>query len=110
MASDATGRWTIQTTQQKKKKTKQNKTKQNKEIIDLDVKEDRTILDWKINSERQATNADPIMSELKVWILQGWPEYLRKLHKDLQPYNSYPDKLSIENGILLKETRYWSPN
>ena len=52
----------------------------------------------KLTQIRQATNADPILYELRVRILQGWPESRR----ELQPYWSYRDEVSIENGILLK--------
>ena len=49
------------------------------------------------------------MCELRVRILQGWLESRRELHKDLQPYWSYPDELSIKNGILLKGDRILIP-
>ena len=63
----------------------------------------------KLTQIRQATNADPILCELRVRILQGWPESRRELHKDLQPYWSYRDELAIENGILLKGDRILIP-
>ena len=78
-------------------------SKKNKEVIDLDIKVDLVqFLTEKLTQIRQATNANPILWELKVRILKGWPESLRELNKDLQPYWSYRDELSIENGILLK--------
>ena len=87
-------RWTIQTSQQKNR------------VIDLDVKVDFVQFSAeKLTQIHQATNADPVLCELRVWILQGWPESCRELHKDLQLYWSYWDELSIENGILLKGDR-----
>ena len=83
--------------------------RKNKEVIDLDVKVDFVRFSTeKLNQTRQATNADSILCELRVQI-QGWPESCRELHKDLQPYWSYRDKLSIENGILLKGDRILIP-
>ena len=71
--------------------------KKNKEVIDLDVKVDVQFSTEKFTQICQATNADPILCELRVWILQGWPESCRELHKDLQPYWSYRDELFIES-------------
>ena len=91
------------------KKNKKNKKKQ--EVIDLNVKVDFVQFSTeKLTQICQATNADSILCELRVRILQGWSESRRELHKGLQPYWSYRDELSIENGIFLKETGYWSPN
>ena len=57
---------------------------------------------------------NPILCELRVRILQGWPESgrpesSRELHKDLQPYWLYRDELSVENGILFKGDRILIP-
>ena len=86
-------------------------SKKNKEVIDLDIKVDFVQFSTeKLTQIRQATNADPTLCELKVRILKGWPESRRELHKDLQPYWSYWDELSIENGVLLKGDRILIPN
>lgn len=50
-------------------------------------------------------NADPTLDDLKEQILQEWPESHRKLSKDIKLYWFYREKLSIENGILLKGGR-----
>ena len=85
-------------------------TKKNKEVIDLDVNVDFVqFLTEKLTQIRQATNADPILCELRVRILQCWLESRREQHKDLQPNWSYRDELSIENGILLKGDRILIP-
>ena len=76
-------------------------SKKNKEVIDLDIKVDLVQFSTeKLTQTCQAINADPILCELKMWILKGWPESRRELNKDLQPYWSYQDELSIENGVL----------
>ena len=84
--------------------------KKNKEVIDLDAEVDFIqFLTEKLTQICQATNAKPIWCELRIQILQGWPESPRELHKDFQPYWSYQDELSIENGILLKGDRILIP-
>ena len=46
-----------------------------KEVIDLDIKVDfMQFSTEKLTQIRQATNADPILCELKVRIFKGWPE------------------------------------
>lgn len=84
--------------------------KKNKEVIDLNIKVDFVqFSSKKLTQICQATNADPILCGLKACILQGWPESCRELHKDLHPYWSYRDELSIENGIFLKGDRILIP-
>ena len=86
-------------------------SKKDKEVIDLDIKVDLVQFSTeKLTQIRQATNADPILCKLKVWILKGRPESCRQLNKDLQPYWFYRDELSIENGVLLKGYRILIPN
>ena len=89
---------------------KNKKTKQNKEVIDLDVKVD-FVQFWieKLTQICQVTNAGSILCELRVWILQGWPESRRELNKYIQPYRSYLDEFSIEKDILLKGDRVLIP-
>ena len=85
-----------------------NKKKQ--EVIDLDIKVDFVQFSTeKLTQIHQATNADPILWELRIQILQGSPESHRELHKDFQPYWSYWDELSIENTILFKGNRILIP-
>ena len=76
------------------------KTKQNKEVIDLDVKVD--FVQFSAEKLTQATNANPILCELRVRILQGWPESRRELHKDLHIEMSS----LLRMAFCLKETGY----
>ena len=77
----------------------------NKDVIDLDVKVDFVQFSTeKLTQIRQATNADPILCELRVRILQGWPESRRELHRPSTRLD-----ISIENGILLKDDRILIP-
>ena len=63
----------------------------------------------KLTQIHQATKADPILCELRETILQGWPNTFREINKNLQPYWSYRDELTIENGILMKSGRIIIP-
>ena len=74
--------------------------------MDLGIKVDFTQFSIeKLTLIREVTNADLTLCELRERILQSWPEYRRELHKNFQPYWSYRDELSIENGIFLKGDR-----
>ena len=45
---------------------------------------------------------DPSMSELKEFIVQGWPSNIKELPAHLLPYWSFRDELAIEAGIIFK--------
>ena len=86
-------------------------SEKNKELIELDIKVDLVQFSTeKLTQIRQAINANPILCELKVRILKSGPESRKELNKDLQPYWSYRDELSIENRVLLKGDRILIPN
>ena len=56
----------------------------------------------KVQQLRKETTRDPVLSKLKEVILTGWPDLQRQITKDLKPYWSYRDELSVEDGIILK--------
>ena len=51
---------------------------------------------------REATQQDELLSLLKEYIIEGFPEKQRELPPELRPYFSIRDELSIENGMILK--------
>ena len=51
---------------------------------------------------RLATQADPILSQLKHQIFQGWPDTRRGISEIIIPFWNYQDDLSVENGLILK--------
>ena len=63
----------------------------------------------KISTLQHATKEDGILSQLFDIIVTGWPEKQRDLPRDLRPYWSYRDELSVENGIILKGDRIVIP-
>jgi len=65
--------------------------------------------DEKLSQIKSDTASDPALSELKEIITSGWPSKMRDLPKPLQPYWSYRDEMSVENGIVLKGDRVVIP-
>ena len=56
----------------------------------------------KIREIKEATQQDTTLHRLMEYIFHGFPEKQRDLHKDLKPYWSFRDELSLENGMILK--------
>ena len=52
---------------------------------------------------------DPTLSELREVITVGWPNKARELPQSLQPYWSFRDELSVEDGLILKGERILIP-
>ena len=50
---------------------------------------------------RHLTSTDPVMKTLSE-IIHGWPENIKDLPVDVRTYWSLRDKLSMQNGIILK--------
>ena len=47
------------------------------------------------------TNRDPLLSEVKQLVQQGWPARMEGKPGDMQPYERRKDELSLQNGCLL---------
>jgi hypothetical protein len=68
---------------------------------------DKTIhaVQWsnsKLESLRKETKSDPVLVMLARTIQDGWPGKASELPKDLKPFWSIKDYLSLEDGIILK--------
>ena len=84
--------------------------KRNASTINLDTKIALVqFSNEKISTLQHATKEDGILSQLFDIIVTGWPEKQRDLPRDLRPYWSYRDELSVENGIILKGDRIVIP-
>ena len=46
---------------------------------------------------------------LKHTITQGWPSYIKDVSSVIQPYGTFREELTIEDGIILKGTRIVIP-
>ena len=47
---------------------------------------------------------------LKHIITQGWPSNIKEVSSDMQPYWTFKDELTIEDGLILKGTKIVIPN
>ena len=54
---------------------------------------------------RLATQADDELAILKHTIMQGWPRTIKQVPPELQPYWTFREELTIEDGLILKGTR-----
>ena len=68
-----------------------------------------SINDVVIQELKVETEKDPILSELKCTISQGWPQEKCDLSPVVTPYFDYRDELVIEDGIILRGDRLIIP-
>ena len=59
---------------------------------------------------RVATQADNELAILKNTIMQGWPKNINQVPPELQPYWTFREELTIEDGLILKGTTIVIPN
>ena len=59
---------------------------------------------------RLATQADDELAILKHTIMQGWPKTIKQVPPELQPYWTFREELTIEDGLILKGTRIVIPS
>ena len=57
-----------------------------------------------LNHLRVSTQADDELALLKHTIMQGWPSSIKQLPQVLQPYWSFREELTVEDGLILKGT------
>ena len=59
---------------------------------------------------RLATQADDKLAILKHTIMQGWPRTIKQVPPELQPYWTFREELTIDDGLTLKGTRIVIPS
>ena len=57
-----------------------------------------------LNQMRIATQEDDELALLKHAIMHGWPSTIREVPSQIQPYWTFREELTIEDGIILKGT------
>ena len=57
-----------------------------------------------------ATQDDNILAILKHIIQQGWPNTIKEVPSEIQPYWTFREELMIEDGLILKGTRIIIPD
>ena len=58
---------------------------------------------------RVSMQADDELALLKHTIMQGWPSSIKQVPLDLQPYWTFREELTVEDGLILKGTRIVIP-
>ena len=59
---------------------------------------------------REATQADDMLEILKYTINQGWPSSIKDVPSKIQPFWTFQEELTIEDGLILKGTRIVIPS
>ena len=64
----------------------------------------------KLQELHKATQADNELTLLKHTIMSGWPSTIKEIPPVLQPYWTFHEELTIEDGLILKGTRIVIPS
>ena len=59
---------------------------------------------------REATQADDTLAILKYTMQQGWPSSIKEVPSEIQPFWTFCEELTIEDGLVLKGTRIVIPS
>ena len=82
------------------------------EIKGLDVTIHEIIPDLshvQVETIQQATKEDPTLQLLMQQLMEGWPEHVNQVPKDLKPFWQLRDDLSIEYRCVLFQHRFYIP-
>ena len=63
-----------------------------------------------LNKLRVSTQANDELALLKHTIMQGWPCSIKQVPPVLQPYLTFREELTVEDGLILKGARIVIPN
>ena len=58
----------------------------------------------------EASQANDTLAILKYTIQKGWPSTIKELPSKIQPYWTFSEELTIEDGLILKGTRIVVPS
>ena len=64
----------------------------------------------KLQELQEATQADDELALLKYTIMRGWPNNIKEIPLIPQPYWTFQEELTIEDGLILKGTRIVIPS
>ena len=80
------------------------------EIAQINQLEGTKVSDVRLAEIRTAMETDDQLKRVRSTILAGWPEELsQQMQKDLSPYHTFREELTVENGIILKGERVVVP-
>ena len=63
-----------------------------------------------LNQLHVATQEDDKLIMLKHMITNGWPNSIKEVPPEIKAYWTFHDELTIEDGLVLKDTRIVIPN
>ena len=63
-----------------------------------------------LNDIRIATQEDDELALLKHTIMHGWSSTIREVPSEIQPYWTFREELTVEDGIVLKSTQIVAPH
>ena len=66
--------------------------------------------DLQIQHIIEATSKDDTLTPLKHTVNNGWPKSIKDVPQEIQPFWNFREQITIENGLLLKNTRIIIPN
>ena len=64
----------------------------------------------KLQILRESTKQDETLVLLKEIVTQGWPEKIKDLPPELQPYWAFREAITVADGLLLKGNRIIIPD
>ena len=64
----------------------------------------------KLQVLRESTKQDETLVLLKEIVTQGWPEKIKDLPPELQPYWTFREAITVADGLLLKGNRIFIPD
>ena len=64
----------------------------------------------KAHEWKRETDSDPLLSQLREIVLNGWPENRAELAPELREYWNFRDELCICDGLLMKGDRLITPS
>ena len=82
---------------------------QKKDILAVNFLQYSSIEEKERDEVIQETNKDPELQALKHAISIGWPAKRSQIPASLHPYWNFRDELTIESGILMKNSKVLIP-
>ena len=64
---------------------------------------------FQVETIQQATKEDPTLPLIKKQLMEGLPEHVKQVPRDLKPFWQLRDDSSIEHGCVLFQGRFYIP-
>ena len=70
--------------------------------LNITVSQVLKIIPTHVESLQEETKADPTLSPLRDFIINGWPDSVHNMQEALRPYWCFHDELTILDGLVMK--------